>query len=112
MDRTHADADRAARAVANSFLVKTAWAGAGANWGRVMDAVGYSGAHVVEERVDMWFDEMHCVRRGAGTKITREDLKAVIARPEFTVRVRLGLGRGSAVIYTCNCTEAYVRINM
>ena len=110
--RTHADADRAARAVANSFLVKTAWAGAGANWGRVMDAVGYSGAHVVEERVDMWFDEMHCVRRGAGTKITREDLKAVIARPEFTVRVRLGLGRGSAVIYTCNCTEAYVRINM
>ena len=110
--RNHADADCAARAVANSFLVKTAWAGKGANWGRVMDAVGYSGAHVVEDRVDVWFDEMHCVHGGAGTRITREDLKAVIARPEFTVRIRLGVGRGSAIIYTCNCTEEYVRINM
>jgi glutamate N-acetyltransferase / amino-acid N-acetyltransferase len=110
--RSAADADLAARAVANSMLVKTAWAGPNANWGRVMDALGYSRARVDPDRVDLWFDERWAVRRGAGTRVTREDLKAVIARPAFTVRIRLGLGRGAAVVYTCNCTEDYVRINM
>jgi glutamate N-acetyltransferase/amino-acid N-acetyltransferase len=110
--RNDADADLAARAVANSFLVKTAWAGPNANWGRVMDALGYSAARVDENRVDLWFDEMHAVHQGCGTRVTREDLKAVIARPEFTLTIRLGLGKGQADVYTCNCTEAYVRINM
>ena len=110
--KTHEDADIAARAVANSFLVKTAWAGPNANWGRVMDSIGYSAAKVVEEKVDVWFDEMHAVHHGAGTDVTREDLKAVIARPEFTVTIDLGLGKGAATIYTCNCTEEYVRINI
>jgi len=110
--RSDRDADTAARSVANSFLVKTAWAGPNANWGRVMDALGYSDAKVVESRVDIRFDELHAVARGRPASASREDLKAVIARPEFTVDIRLGLGRGSAVVYTCNCTEEYVRINM
>jgi glutamate N-acetyltransferase/amino-acid N-acetyltransferase len=110
--RSDRDADLAARSVANSFLVKTAWAGPNANWGRVMDALGYSDAKVVEEKVDIRFDELHAVVRGQPGPASREDLKAVIARPEFTVGIRLGLGRGTAVVYTCNCTEEYVRINM
>lgn len=110
--RSDREADLAARSVANSFLVKTAWAGPNANWGRVMDALGYSGAKVVEGKVDIDFDELQAVRRGAGGKASREDLKAVIARPEFAVDIRLNLGRGEATVYTCNCTEEYVRINM
>jgi glutamate N-acetyltransferase/amino-acid N-acetyltransferase len=77
-----------------------------------MDALGYSDAKVVEEKVDIRFDELHAVVRGQPGPASREDLKAVIARPEFTVGIRLGLGRGTAVVYTCNCTEEYVRINM
>ncbi|MBU4460572.1 MAG: bifunctional glutamate N-acetyltransferase/amino-acid acetyltransferase ArgJ [Verrucomicrobia bacterium] len=110
--RSDRDADTAARSVANSFLVKTAWAGPNANWGRVMDALGYSDAKVVESKVDIRFDELHAVARGQPASASREDLKAVIARPELTVDIRLVLGRGSAVVYTCNCTEEYVRINM
>lgn len=110
--RSDRDADTAARSVANSFLVKTAWAGPNANWGRVMDALGYSDAKIVESKVDIRFDELHAVARGRPASASREDLKTVIARPEFTVDIRLGLGRGSAVVYTCNCTEEYVRINM
>ncbi len=106
------DADLAARSVANSFLVKTAWAGPNANWGRVMDALGYSDAKVVEAKVDIWFDELRAVVRGQPGPASREDLKAVIARPEFALDIRLGLGRGKALVYTCNCTEEYVRINM
>lgn len=106
------DADLAARSVANSFLVKTAWAGPNANWGRVMDALGYSDAKVVEAKVGIRFDELVAVVRGQPGPASREDLKAVIARPEFTVDIHLGLGRGQAVVYTCNCTEEYVRINM
>ncbi len=110
--RSHREADLAARSVANSLLVKTAWAGPNANWGRVMDALGYSPARVVESRVSIRFDELLAVRRGAPGPATREQLREVIARPEFTVDIDLGLGRGRAEIWTCNCTEEYVRINM
>lgn len=109
---SHREADLAARSVANSLLVKTAWAGPNANWGRVMDALGYSPARVVESRVSIRFDELLAVRRGAPGPATREQLREVIARPEFTVDIDLGLGRGRAEIWTCNCTEEYVRINM
>ncbi|MCX7817994.1 MAG: bifunctional glutamate N-acetyltransferase/amino-acid acetyltransferase ArgJ [Kiritimatiellae bacterium] len=110
--RSDREADLAARSVANSLLVKTAWAGPNANWGRVMDALGYSAAKVVESRVAIWFDGLCAVRRGAPGPATREQLREVIARPEFTVEIDLGLGRGRAEIWTCNCTEEYVRINM
>lgn len=110
--RSNREADLAARSVANSLLVKTAWAGPNANWGRVMDALGYSPAQVVESRVSIRFDELLAVRRGAPGPATREQLRTVIARPEFTVEIDLGLGRGRAEIWTCNCTEEYVRINM
>ena len=110
--RNAREADLAARSVANSFLVKTAWAGKNANWGRVMDALGYSEAKVVEEKVEIRFDELHAVRRGAPGAATPEQLQSVIARPEFTVDIDLRLGKGGAIVYTCNCTEEYVRINV
>ncbi len=110
--RTPRDADLAARAVANSCLVKTAWAGRNANWGRVMDALGYSAAKVVEEKVDLWFDEKWAVKGGCGGPASHDSLREVIAREAFTVTADLHLGRGEAVVYTCNLTEEYVRVNV
>jgi glutamate N-acetyltransferase/amino-acid N-acetyltransferase len=110
--RSAREADLAARAVANSLLVKTAWAGKTANWGRVMDALGYSRARVVEEKVEIWFDELQAVKDGRAGRASRKDLEAVIARPEFAVDIDLHLGRGEAIVHTCNCTEDYVRVNV
>jgi glutamate N-acetyltransferase/amino-acid N-acetyltransferase len=110
--RSNREADLAARSVANSFLVKTAWAGPNPNWGRVMDALGYSAARVVEGKVSIRFDDRLAVLRGQSGPATPEELRAVLAKPEFTVEIDLHLGRGAAFVHTCNCTEEYVRINM
>jgi glutamate N-acetyltransferase / amino-acid N-acetyltransferase len=107
-----ADADRAARAIANSFLVKTSWAGAHAIWGRIMETMGYSGAQILEERVDIWYDDLHAVHQGVSTGAERAALERVIARPTFTLCADLHLGTGRAVVYTCEITEEYVRINV
>lgn len=107
-----ADADRAARAVANSFLVKTSWAGVYPNWGRVMDAIGYSKAQLDEENVDIWYDTHHATHKGVATGIDLAILKAVIEQPQFTLKINLNQGTGKATVYTCEITEEYVRINV
>lgn len=106
------DADRAARAIANSFLVKTSWAGREANWGRVMDCLGYSGARIDPDAVDIWYDDQHAVHAGIATATPYEDVKAVIQQPRFVLKVNLNIGVGEAVIYTCEITEEYVKINI
>ncbi len=106
------EADLVARAVANSFLVKTSWAGALPAWGRVMDAIGYSGATVQENRVDIWYDEHQATHNGLATEIPHETLKAIIKQSQFTLRINLHIGDGQAVVYTCEITEEYVHINV
>ena len=107
-----ADAERIARAIANSLLNKTAWAGTYPNWGRVMDAIGYSGAEVVEEQVQIFYDTLCVVENGMRSDTPQEKLVEVVSQPEFTLRIDLHLGEGTATVYTCNCTEEYVRINV
>ena len=110
---SNGEADEAARAVANSMLNKTAWAGKRPNWGRVMDAIGYSHAQVQEERVDITYDTVPLVRSGlAYTEASQDEAVAVVSQKEFTLHINLNLGNGKAVIYTCDCTEEYVRINV
>jgi glutamate N-acetyltransferase/amino-acid N-acetyltransferase len=107
-----ADAALATRAIANSLLVKTSWFGQDPNWGRVIDAVGYSGAQVREESVDIAFDEVLAVRGGqVAPGDTLPALRAVLARKEFGVTVDLRLGAGQDTVYTCDCTVEYVKIN-
>jgi glutamate N-acetyltransferase/amino-acid N-acetyltransferase len=110
--RTAKQADAAARAVANSLLVKTCWHGDYPNWGRIMDAVGYSPAHVVEEKVDIYYDDRIAVRRGrsAGTPVA--ELSAIQSQESFMVTLDLHVGKGAAEVYTCDCSEEYVRINV
>jgi glutamate N-acetyltransferase/amino-acid N-acetyltransferase len=107
-----AEADKAARAVANSLLVKTSWAGTSISWGRVMDAIGYSGVDVSEDRVDIAYDGVPAANAGVAVNGSAEALADVVAKDAFTLTVDLHLGKGRALVYTCNCTEEYVRINM
>lgn len=106
------DADWAARSVANSLLNKTAWAGVYPNWGRVMDSIGYSRARVVEEQVEIRYDDQLAVANGMRTDLPQEALIKVVSQTEFAINIHLHLGEGKATVYTCNCTEEYVRINV
>lgn len=115
--KTAADADAAARAVANSSLVKTSWHGGDPNWGRIMDAIGYSPAKVVEEKVDVGYsatgakDILWSLKRGQPTKATFKELCAAVAPKEFDLHIRLNLGKAGAVIYAADLTEEYVTFN-
>jgi len=115
--RTAADADAAARAVANSALVKASWHGGDPNWGRIMDAIGYSPARVVEAKVDIGYSApgsrriLWSVRRGQPTRATFAALCRAVAPAEFDLHIRLNLGRAGAVMYAADLTEEYVAFN-
>ena len=115
--KTVQDADAAARAVANSALVKTSWHGGDPNWGRIIDAIGYSPARVVEEKVDIGYSAraagkiLWSLKRGQPTKATFKQLCAAVAPKEFDLHINLNLGQAGAVIYAADLTEAYVDFN-
>lgn len=109
--KTPQDAEAAARSVANSLLVKTSWAGEYPNWGRVMDALGYSKARIEEDKVDIFYDQLPAAKGGLYAGTPMDDLKRVVRQKAFTLTINLNLGAGETVVYTCNCTEEYVRIN-
>lgn len=110
--RDDADARKAAYSVATSNLVKTAFFGEDANWGRIIAAVGYSGAEVDPNRVEIRFGEVPVVQAGISTgKALEERATEVLKTPEFTVTIDLHLGGGEADYYTSDLTYDYVRIN-
>jgi glutamate N-acetyltransferase / amino-acid N-acetyltransferase len=115
--KTIQDADAAARAVANSPLVKTSWHGGDPNWGRIIDALGYSPAKIVEEKVDIGYSSasgkyiLWSLMRGQPTKATFKQLCAAVAPKEFDLHINLNLGKASTVIYAADLTEAYVDFN-
>ena len=109
--RTPADAEAAARSVANSFLVKTSWVGSYPNWGRIMDALGYSAARVDENKVEIRYDRLLAAKNGLKAGASIAQLSKVAAQKEFTITIDLHLGRHAATVYSCDCTEEYVKIN-
>ena len=107
-----ADAKRAAMVIANSSLVKTAFFGQDANWGRIFAAVGYSGIEVDQSRLSLQFDDVCMARNGvfAGGDAEARGTE-VLRKKEFTVTVDLGLGNGCATVYTSDLSHEYVSIN-
>jgi len=107
-----ADAKKAAMAVANSSLVKTAFFGQDANWGRIFAAVGYSGAQVEQLRAELFFDDVQMVKDGlfSGGDVEARGTE-VLKKKDFTVTVDLHLGSGSATVYTSDLSYDYVKIN-
>jgi glutamate N-acetyltransferase/amino-acid N-acetyltransferase len=109
---TRHDAVVAARAIAKSPLVKTAWNGGDPNWGRLMCAIGYSGARFEENRVSITFDNVCAVRNGmAASGSSLKELEQVYAKKEFTVTVDLQAGKTHHTVYTCDISKDYVAIN-
>ncbi len=107
-----ADARLAAEAVANSTLVKCAWAGGDPNWGRIMDALGYSGARMQEDRTSIFYDNLPIVRGGTAARTPWAKLRAVARRKEFRIVIDLAVGKSSHIVWTTDLTEEYVRLNL
>jgi glutamate N-acetyltransferase/amino-acid N-acetyltransferase len=105
-------AERIARTIANSPLVKTAIAGSDPNWGRVLCAAGYSGAAFDPRKADIDLQGVPVCRGGLAAEFSEDDLKGKLDEKEcliqFTIR---GRGRGRARFWTCDFTEEYIRIN-
>jgi len=115
-----ADAHAAAKAVANSPLVKTAFYGGDANWGRILAACGYSGASIAPERAALWIAPgrgdplllgLQLVSGGQPLEYSEAAASAIFAGAEIGVLVDLGLGSGRATVWTCDLSHEYVSIN-
>jgi glutamate N-acetyltransferase/amino-acid N-acetyltransferase len=110
--RSDKQAEQAARTVANSSLVKTAFFGEDANWGRIIGALGRSGADFDPNRVDIAFDDIMMVRNGLGQDAATEvRATQVLKQPRFTVTIDLKEGSGACAFYTCDLSIDYVKIN-
>ena len=115
--RNFAEADAAARAVANSSLVKTSWCGGDPNWGRILCALGYSAARVVESKVDVGYSLpgsrriLYSLRQGRPTSAAFKALCRITTAGAFDLHIHLNLGRAGALIYAADLTEKYVDFN-
>jgi glutamate N-acetyltransferase/amino-acid N-acetyltransferase len=109
--RRDIDADRIARRIANSSLIKTMIAGGDPNWGRIAAAVGSSGVKVEQTKMDVYFGNRLVMKDGKGVNIARETLLGIFTKKEINIIVDLKSGNKSAKIWTCDLTEEYVRIN-
>jgi glutamate N-acetyltransferase/amino-acid N-acetyltransferase len=109
--RTEYDARVAARTVAGSSLVKSAVYGNDPNWGRVLAAVGRSGAEVDAARTSLFWQGERLFRKGSPVPFDKNAISRATDQPEVRIRVDLGLGKAAAVAWGCDLTEEYVRIN-
>ncbi len=104
-----------AKSVICSSLTKAAMFGADANWGRVLCAIGYSGAAVDVDKIDVSFESakgtIDVCKNGAGIDFSEELAKEILLENEITIRVSLGMGNCSATAWGCDLTYDYVRIN-
>jgi glutamate N-acetyltransferase/amino-acid N-acetyltransferase len=114
------EAHQVANSIAKSPLVKTAFFGNDANWGRILCAVGYSGATVDPTKAHLFIAagqpqagnaELQLVDAGTPTNYAEKDAAAIFAESEISVRVSLGLGEGAATVWTCDLSYDYVSIN-
>ena len=107
-----ADALRVAKAIAHSPLVKTAWAGCDPNWGRLAAAIGYSGAQIDPDRIDIWFGELPICRNGGrAAEFDEVTAHAYIAQTELSISIHLHQGPGSCIFWTTDLTTQYIHIN-
>ena len=106
-----ADARRAARAVAASNLTKCAVHGGDPNWGRILCAVGYSGAELAQENLECLIGDVRVVQHGTPVDFDPQAARAALTGSEVNITVDLHLGQGEASAWGCDLTEGYVRFN-
>jgi len=109
--RDRNEAMRIARTIAHSPLVKTAWAGADPNWGRILAAAGRSGVALDPRRINIFFGDLQVCRGGVAALFDEREAHAYLTQSQYDVRVQLGRGRVSLDFLTCDLTTEYVHIN-
>ncbi len=110
--KNSAEAEQVARTVAYSPLVKTAFFGGDPNWGRIVCAVGYAGAAMHLDKLDITIGDVPIGRDGISTGAESEKQAAVVMRqPEFSLTIDLHLGRGKSHVVTSDLSVGYVRFN-
>lgn len=105
------DAKKVAMAVAKSPLVKTAFFGEDANWGRIICAAGYAGARMDPDQTTVSIGGVDVFKDGTGAKFDENALKAAMASHDITLDISLGLGEEKATVWTCDLSYEYVKIN-
>ena len=97
--------------------MKTSWYGGDPNWGRIIDALGYSPATIVEEKVDIAYSatgtrkKFYSLKKGRPTRTSFETLCKTVEPSEFDLHINLNLGRGEAILYAADLTKEYVDFN-
>ena len=108
---SEADARMAARAVTSSSLVKSAVHGGDPNWGRIIVALGYSGAQVVEERIALYINGVCLMEEGRPIPFFKDAVVATMSGSEISIRLSLNMGDATATAWGCNLSEEYVTFN-
>ena len=105
------DAEKVARAVGNSLLVKASWYGSDPNWGRIADAAGYARIGLKEESLDIYYDEVPALIKGVPQEENKDQWKAIVSKKRFRITLNLNQGKGDFRLLTCDLSEAYVDFN-
>ena len=109
--RDKKSADKVARHVADSSLIKTMIAGGDPNWGRVAASIGSSGAELKSSKVDVYFGKILVMKDGVGTDASRKKLSNLFKKKHIEIIIDLKSGMAAAKVWTCDLTEDYVKIN-
>ncbi|MEY5005671.1 MAG: Arginine biosynthesis bifunctional protein ArgJ [Verrucomicrobiota bacterium] len=109
--RSRADAEKIARAIGNSLLVKSSWYGEDPNWGRLADAAGYARTGLDESRLDIYYDDVPAVLGGKPLPENKPKWKQVVKAARFVVRLRLNLGDAKFRLLAADLTDGYVNYN-
>ncbi|MBM3863685.1 MAG: bifunctional glutamate N-acetyltransferase/amino-acid acetyltransferase ArgJ [Verrucomicrobia bacterium] len=109
--RTYLDAKKVAEAVCKSALVKSSWNGGDPNWGRILHAVGYSRARIREELVDIHIGGKAACLGGLQAATPMEELRAVVAKPEFDIEIHLNQGSAEYTMYSSDLSPEYIDFN-
>jgi glutamate N-acetyltransferase/amino-acid N-acetyltransferase len=109
--RTYLDAKKVAEAVCKSALVKSSWNGGDPNWGRILHAVGYSRARIREELVDIHIGGKAACLGGLQSATPMEELRAIVAKPEFDIEIDLNQGSAEYTMYSSDLSPEYIDFN-
>ena len=105
------DAEKCAKASANSLLCKTAWFGGDPNWGRILDAAGYSGARINTSQFSLYYEGTAVVKAGIDAGVSEEKMCEILDKDEFRIELDLGVGNAEYTAWTCDISYEYVKIN-
>ena len=109
--RSRADAEKIARAIGNSLLVKSSWYGEDPNWGRLADAAGYARTGLEEAKLDIYYDDIPAVLGGRPLPENKPQWKQVVKAARFAVRLKLNLGGAKFRLLAADLTDGYVNYN-